>query len=59
LEEVVSDYFGTDRARLAIRKKVEALYPAHEVDSFTELFWQRIQNWRAERQMNVPAAQAV
>jgi hypothetical protein len=32
--------------RDAVRQKVEALYPAHEVDEFTELFWSRIQDWR-------------
>jgi len=26
---------------------VTALYPAHEVDSFTTLFFDRIQKWRA------------
>jgi hypothetical protein len=25
-----------------------ALYPAHEVERFTELFWERIQTWRNE-----------
>ena len=31
-----------------IRQKVEALYPEHEIDQFTELFWERIQTWRRE-----------
>jgi len=35
-------------ARDAVRKKVAALFPAHEVDLFTELFWKRIQAWRAD-----------
>jgi hypothetical protein len=30
----------------AVRAKVEALFPAHEWDQFTELFWNRIQAWR-------------
>ena len=32
------------------RKKVAALFPAHEVEPFTELFWKRIQAWRADDQ---------
>jgi hypothetical protein len=31
-----------------VRRKVTALYPVQEVEQFTELFWQRIQTWRAE-----------
>jgi hypothetical protein len=34
-------------AKDAVRQKVAALFPAHEVERFTELFWQRIQGWRA------------
>ncbi len=48
LDEVASDFFATDDAREAVRLKVEALYPAHEVERFTELFWSRIQRWRDE-----------
>lgn len=48
LDEVAWDFFGTELARTAVRKKVEALYPRHEVEAFTELFWQRIQAWRAD-----------
>jgi hypothetical protein len=29
-----------------VRRKVANIYPAHEVDEFTELFWQKIQQWR-------------
>ena len=29
-------------------QKVAALFPAHEVEEFTELFWSRVQRWRAE-----------
>jgi len=49
LDEVVWDFFGTDDAREAVRRKVEAMYPPHEVGEFTELFWQRIQRWRDAR----------
>ena len=46
LDEVALEFFGSDTVRDAVRQKVEALFPAHEIDEFTELFWQRIQQWR-------------
>ena len=46
LDEVAHNYFSTEPVRDAIKEKVEALYPAHEQDDFTELFWNRIQHWR-------------
>ena len=46
LDEVAHEYFGSDDARQAIQAKVASLYTAHEVDSFTDLFWDRIQRWR-------------
>jgi hypothetical protein len=46
LEEVTWEFFGSSEAKEAVRKKVQALYPASEVEQFTELFWGRIQNWR-------------
>jgi hypothetical protein len=46
LNEVVWDFFGTAVARDAVRQKVAALYPEHEVEPFTSLFWDRIQHWR-------------
>ena len=42
------EFFGTTMAQDAVRLKVAALFPAHEVDDFTELFWQRIQAWRRD-----------
>jgi hypothetical protein len=30
-----------------VRLKVEALFPEHEWEQFTEHFWQAIQRWRA------------
>jgi hypothetical protein len=27
-------------------QKVSALFPPHEIERFTELFWSRIQDWR-------------
>ena len=46
LDEVAHEFFGSDTVRDAIRQKVVALYPAHEIDEFSELFWNRIQEWR-------------
>ena len=46
LDDVAWEFFGSDEARDAVRVKVAALYPAHEVDTFTDLFWSRIQTWR-------------
>ena len=48
LDEVAWEFFGTQPAKEAVRKKVAALFPAHEVEPFTELFWKRIQAWRAD-----------
>ncbi len=48
LGEVVDDFFSSDVARQAVQAKVAALYPEHEVEPFTDLFWQRIQDWRCE-----------
>ncbi len=50
LDAVTNEFFGTSEARDVIRQKVAALFPAHEIDTFTELFWQRIQRWRGETQ---------
>ncbi len=47
LDEVAHEFFGKPIVRDAIRQKVEALFPEHEVDEFTELFWDRVQNGRA------------
>jgi hypothetical protein len=48
LDEVAWEFFGTDRARHAVRTKVEALFPKHEWDTFTEHFWNELQLWRHE-----------
>ena len=52
LDTVAWEFFGETRAKDAVRQKVAALFPSHEVDSFTELFWKRIQQWRED---NAPA----
>ena len=46
LDEVAREFFGTDKAKNAVRKKVEAIFPQHEWDQFSEHFWQKIQDWR-------------
>jgi hypothetical protein len=46
LDTVADEFFATDIARDAVRKKVTALFPEHEIDAFTDLFFARIQRWR-------------
>jgi hypothetical protein len=48
LDEVAYEFFAAPAAREAVRLKVAALFPAHEVEEFTERFWQAIQEWRAD-----------
>ena len=48
LDDVVLDFFQTEDAKQAVRAKVAALFPEHEIEEFTELFWSRIQDWRAD-----------
>lgn len=47
VNEVAYEFFASDAAHDAVRLKVTALFPEHEKDEFTELFWKHIQNWRA------------
>ncbi len=46
LDEVAWEFFGTAEAKDAVRRKVAALFPAHEVEQFTEHFWGLVQFWR-------------
>jgi hypothetical protein len=46
LDAVADEFFGSSDCREAVNKKVTALFPAHEVERFTELFFGRIQLWR-------------
>jgi len=48
LDAVADEFFGTEQAHDAVRQKVTALFPAHEVEEFTALFYGRIQRWRDE-----------
>jgi hypothetical protein len=47
LDDVSHEFFAGDTARDAVHQKVASLFPEHEVEEFTELFWERIQRWRA------------
>ena len=46
LPAVADEFFASPRCRDAVRLKVAALYPEHEVEPFTDLFFRRIQSWR-------------
>jgi hypothetical protein len=48
LDEVAHEFFGSDVVMDAIQQKVTALYPEHEIEQFSNLFWDRIQTWRQE-----------
>jgi len=50
LDDVAWEFFGSERAKEAVRLKVEALFPRHEVEQFTEHFWGLIQFWRQTEQ---------
>jgi hypothetical protein len=53
LDAEADEFFSSETAKDAIRQKVQALFPPHEVESFTELFWARIQQWRSESNSRV------
>lgn len=46
LDEITWEYFASDRALDAVRRKVAVLFPQDEVDHFTDHFWGLIQFWR-------------
>ena len=48
LDELAYEFFGSDTMRDAVHRKVSALFPAHEIDEYTELFWSRVQTWREQ-----------
>jgi len=56
LDEVAWEFFGSDVARDAVHQKVEALYPAHEVEQFTNHFYGLIQFWRKTERDRLDAA---
>lgn len=48
LDEIALEFFGTPRAKEIFREKVAALYPKHEIDSFTDHFYGLVQQWRRD-----------
>jgi hypothetical protein len=48
LDQVAFEFFASPEAKEAVRLKVVALFPEHEIERFTELFWSRIQDWRRQ-----------
>ena len=48
LDALAYDFFGSDTFRDAIRQKVAALFPEHEHEAFTQMFWDRVQLWREQ-----------
>ncbi|MCG3133890.1 MAG: hypothetical protein HMLKMBBP_01156 [Planctomycetes bacterium] len=48
LPEVAHEFFASQICREAVRGKVAQLFPAHEVEQFTEHFFAAIQRWREE-----------
>lgn len=46
LDEITWEYFGTDRAKEAVRRKVAVIFPPQEVEQYTEHFWGLLQFWR-------------
>lgn len=46
LDEVAWEYFDSSKAKETVRAKVAWLFPADEVERFTEHFWGLIQFWR-------------
>lgn len=56
LDEVTWEYFATDRAKQAVRRKVAVLFPPHEVEQFTEHFWGLLQFWRTTERDRLDSA---
>ena len=48
LDELAYEFFGSPTMRDAIHQKVAALFPPHEVEEFTELFFGRVEAWREQ-----------
>jgi hypothetical protein len=48
LDAVADDYFASADCKAAVREKTAALFPAHEVEKFSELFFTRVQKYRAD-----------
>ena len=50
LDEVAWEFFGTPLAKDIVRRKVAALFPAHEIGAFTDHFFAAIQDWRRDEE---------
>lgn len=46
LDAVALEYFGSNEFKKAVRNKVASLYPAHEIEPFTDHFYGLVQFWR-------------
>ncbi len=46
LDALADEFFGSEVVRDAVHQKVSAVFPEHEVEEYTEMFWSRIQRWR-------------
>ncbi len=58
LDEVAWEFFGTERAKEIFRQKVTALFPAHEVEQFTDHYFGLVQFWRKTEVERMKAAKA-
>jgi len=58
LGEVAWEFFGSPSAKDAVHLKVEALFPEHEVEEFTEHFWGLLQLWRKTDQDRIKTGEA-
>lgn len=47
LDAVAWEFFGTPEFKEIVRAKVAALFPAHEINTFTDHFFAQVQKWRA------------
>ena len=49
LDERAQEYFATEEFHRVVQAKVVALYPHHEIEHFTQLFFDRVQQWQPTR----------
>jgi hypothetical protein len=56
LDAIADEFFSSEQCRDAVRLKVTALYPEHEIEAFTDLFFRRIQHWRESEGGTQPGA---
>jgi hypothetical protein len=59
LDDVALDFFGSELFKEAVQAKVEALYPKHEVQQFTDHFFGLVQFWRKTEMDRVAAEKQV